>query len=507
MKESHISHIGSEQNLFPVIMGNEEETGMQVRIEDDPWQEPELMLENLRCFIPTDLRGRKDFLSNGFKMYLGGSSNDTYTNLERATPECTSPQDVSLYIRAGELILTALSRNYAEQHSEKYDVPVDVRLQRRVVDSIGNRKGCHDNYGYRYETHFVPNPPDLMPNSLLAYLATRSFISGAGLITPNTTRYSQKIDGLSREFGYGYFGSMYRISHEEPDYPRIETRCNDINISEWATTVRIGGAALLLAMLQTPLKGELERRSSDLLNYHFSAIDLAKSVNGLNIDRDGTVKASPDQLRALGYQHYVAEEALVKLQLYTDVPDDYYGIAREIYDYCDDYKAVIEGRKDFTDLANRSDWAAKLTRVLNKLDKNLSYGSEEDMNGITAQAEDLKYDYMRISAEDGSVANEFHGSGYRLRDRGKFDKFQHTEKEVKQAYKNAPADTRASLRSKILKSYQVDGCDWKYISIFDGADQSSIRLDPLQTEMSEEDIWRLSEAKELADKIDRLFAL
>lgn len=450
------------ESIFPVAFGNEEETGMIDNVGFE-YDEPYKLAGNLLKYVPTELLGYRDFLTNGFRLYAGGAADiGMETNIERATPECSTPQELVAYIRAGELLIQKVVENFVAIESATDDSTVKSRIHRRVVDSIGNRKGCHDNFGI-----YIDDPDSfLLDNklSLTNHLATRSFVTGAGHVQRKKLRYAQKINGLSKIVGAGYTGTMMYIDRKGYDTTsRLEIRCNDINISDWATLIRIGSTALVLAISKTPLTSQL------VDNYYQHPIELAKRHNLLHIYNDLTLDNSKIDFAAVDYQQKLAELALDKLQLYVDdLPMEYFEIAKELYHYCEDYKKVARRDETIELLADRADWAAKYMLLLKNIKDDNKYGVRRRLTDIKSQAVDLRYDYIGISARSGELQPSVYGIAYKLRDRGRFKKTV-SQKQVLDAYQRAPVDTRAALRADLLKTREVTYCDWNIIEIKDGA--------------------------------------
>ena len=479
---------------FPVIMGNEEETGMIVDIGgsiDEPYD----LADNLSRYIPESIMGSDDqFMTNGFRIYVGGSEDNALpTNIERATPECVLPEDLTKYIRVGEFIMDQIAENYATQTSIEEHEKVSIRLQRRVVDSNGNRKGCHDNFGVDINTK-IANRNRISPY-LLQFVATRSLITGAGHVS-NTGGmfYSQKIDGLSAITGYGYMGTVARVVPDR-DSSRVEIRCNDINISDWAVQMRLGGMGMFLALYESD---ELAPLSKYFKNHSTEEeyLNNTKTVNEMYLMEDGTLEVSSMQNDAIDYQQKIAELAMKRLGLYADIPSNYFKIAEEIYDYCDDFRKVTSGQEDIALLSDRADWAAKMCIIRHKLENDRNFGIIRDYTDLEAQAIDMKYDYREITSVEGEITNRKTGYGYKLRDKQKF-RLTIPAQEVKKSTLIPPSNTRALLRSQILKDQQVKRCDWSSISFVNRHNQRSPHYITLESRATEFD--ELDEIKLLSD--------
>lgn len=451
----------AHETVFPVAYGNEEETGMMDNLQSF-YDEPYKLSEDLLQYIPNDLLGCKDFLTNGFKLYAGGSADSAMaTNIERATPECATPQELVTYIRASELLIQKVVENFVTAESGYDESTINSRIHRRVVDSAGNRKGCHDNFGIYAKDHdsFLLDTK----LSLTNHLATRSFVTGAGHVKSKELRYAQKINGLSGVVGYGYTGTMMRMDQENNDKTsRLEIRCNDINISDWATLIRIGSTALVLAINNTPLADQLKTDFSE------RPIDLAKRHNQLHLYKDLRIEKNKIDFSAVDYQQKIAELALDKLQLYIDeLPLEYFEIAKELYEYCEDFKTVAEQKATIELLADRADWAAKFVILNRHVQEDEKYGIKRRVCDIEGQAIDLRYDYISVTGSNGELQPTIHGLGYKLRNRNFFKKTI-PQNNVLKALKQAPTTTRAHLRANLLQQYEAEFCDWNVVTLNSG---------------------------------------
>ena len=450
------------------------------------FREPYTLVGSLKTYVPPELLtsqpGNILFLKNGSKIYPGTSvGTSVATNLERATAECASVDELSMAVRASEKILVKTVEAYALKQSSSKGQPVNVRVQRRVVDSQGSRKGCHDNYGITRKLSYSMS--GCIPPVVLAHLVSRSFITGAGHVHENGVSFAQKIGGLDHVDAYGYFGSMCRVSLDEGT-PRFEVRCNDINISDWAVRVRVGGTAIALALAQTPLAVTLANTTE------LTAIRRANAMNRLKLNPDGTIEPSPYAQRALDIQKRIAELTLTDLIRHVDeVPDELLGIAHDMYSYCDDFKKICDGEDTISLVADRADWAAKFDLVIKRMDKDKALGIQRRVNDVRSQGTDLLYDYIGVRANKGVLQRTVYGKGYQLRDKGHF---RNSPKSLRQAdvlYVSPPKATRAAVRGQLMRKYDVTYCNWDLITVADREGRTvSVKLpDVTQNALTEDD--------------------
>ena len=456
-------------------MGVEEETGLIVN-HGFGWEDPTILASCLADYLPDNIAyaGKRTlFLQNGGLIYPGGTANaEAPDNIERATPECTTPLQLAIYLQANEQLMVDMTENYVQKMSTKNRKPTSARIQRRVVDSDNNRKGCHDNFSdadpFEYEN-------GLKYPVLIGHLATRSFITGAGYVTPSGLRFAQKIDGLTDVVGYGYAGYMIRAvgggPYNDTTGSRLEVRCNDINISPWAIQMRLGSTALLMASLETPLA----QRMYDMAPAR-DPLELATELNIAPITEHGEIKPSRLTYTAVDFQERLADMYIHELGQYIEVPEEYADIALELKVYCQDYRKVLTSQATLSLLADRSDMAAKFTRILSAP----HYSLKQSKARTEAFRDDLLYDYIGIYMEDNGFVRTRYGYGYKQRDRGGFLATP-LKSAVANACTNPPKDTRAHLRGSLIKKYHTIGAEWNSVD-FEAEICTSVELqDPLQT--------------------------
>lgn len=450
---------GNYEIHSPLVYGNEEETGLLIDVGDDEgFDEPYEFTKNIEKHLPGSIHIQNKFMSNGGKIYAGGS-NDTVdgpTNLERATPECATPTELTTYIRSHEELLHKSVTSYIANKSNTTGNDVRARIQRRVVDSDDSRKGCHDNFSTEgLEDIFEIKPGDaFLRDAILGHLATRSFVSGAGYVNrKGSLYYSQKIGGLESTEGYGYRGTMYR--HETNEGGRLEVRCSDVNISDWATRMRLGSTALAMMIGQTPLRRELPA-----LGEHDDMYQQAKRYNQIQLNPDGSITADRSIQNALRYQRLIADISIDELRKYTsETYEDLTWTAEELQLYCSDFQRVINEDAPISTLADRADWAVKINRVLEDYQDRTPSDKSASMSDFRAQYLDLMYDYVGMTASGGTAKRPKVGYGYKLRDKGHF-RYTAIQPAVDRGVYQPPQHTRATQRARIIKKSDVDSIDW-----------------------------------------------
>lgn len=456
--------------VYPLSYGNEEETGLMINttgIMDEPYE----MCKNMVRYMPPDIihfLGDRSiiFTEGAFKLYPGGAKDaEGKTNPERATPEVVTLDDFVRYSRGSDLLIEKVIGNFVARASADKGHAVSARQQRRTVDGESNRKAVHDNFAIPRGTP-VANGRLLRP--LLRYLTAAPILDGAGYVDDNGVYFSQKIGGLEEITNHTFSGSMYRKSYDEGT-PRLEVRCKDANISDWAVRMRAGSMALTIGLAQTPLAKQM------LSIDETKAIDIAQGVNRLGLRLDGTISASAEQIVAVDYLQKIAELTLSKMALYVEsVPDELYKVASELYEYAEDFKKITSSEATIALLADRADWAAKFDRILKKLHKDRATGMERSLTDIHSQYADMKYDYKGYWAVDGVLQPIEYGFGYLLRERGQFRG--KPVKFVEATLTQPPRNTRAKLRTELMRNYHIVNMDWDWVIIADQEQEKNIML-------------------------------
>ncbi len=482
----------TKANLLPIVMGNEEETGLQVTDLEHPKRLLDEhgvtdLCEKLPIFIPDNIRSAdSQYTLNGFRIYIGQTEFGDLTNPERATPECRDPDSLTTYMRASEAIFQTMLKNYVQFVSDDEDEPFQARWQRRVVDSNNSRKASHDNYGFiGFDKEQLE---DIASNiTFQSYIATAGMVTGAGHINRYGLNFTQKMDGLEDITGKAYKGTICNVflESEATESVRFEVRCNDINISDWAARNRVGSMAMFLALIQTEAAEKL-KPFTESLEIEAGNVFSIRNMCWIEDDISGGLKLTSRQQAGLDFQLKATELMLDSLPNYTDLPDSYFRIALARYKFLEDLKYVAGGSaEDVKLLADRADWAAKFHWVLRRKEKDEEFGLSRSTTDYIAQSQDLSYDLIEIKALPGETASVRKGMGYKLRDRGVFlgtvD-----EKDVKKAEILPPQDTRAKARKELLKNYYVLNCYWEEITVgFDEHDNVAIELEPLHAELTD----------------------
>lgn len=474
---SLITKSSFETQPFPLVMGTEEEVGLNGLT---PYDDSATIASTVRNHLPFTLKD-SDFTESSYRIYR-----DAGGQLEFATPETTSPDQLSAYIRGVEEYLKIGVGSYAIAQSTLLDRPITARLHRRVIDSGGTTRGCHDNFGGYY-----PELTSLQEHVLANYLVSRQFLTGAGYVGLNDWAYSQKMNGIT---GYSaqqigsYLFSEKREEAKDKPFVRIETRCNDVNISEWAQQIRLGTTALFLAILQTPFVREVEKQS---FFSEQNTIDRGKQINDLVVNGDGYLSPRKIHYEALDFMRYFLDFVTQELEDFVyDVPLKLKRIAIDASEACDDYRRILDGEEPISLLADRADWAKKFEIVTKHRERDLADGKPRAKCDAKERGVDLAYDAIIITASRGEIDKIVQGAGYIARDRDGF-RYPGQYADPTQVMSQPPLNTRAKVRSELLLEYEVSlktagKWDRVVLKTLNPKEDLAIHLNPLESNLSEE---------------------
>ena len=395
------------------------------------------------------------FLENGSRLYLDVGSHPEY-----ATAECDSLYDAIAQDKAGESILRELVA-FAQEHIRGEGADGDIYMFKNNTDSMGNSYGSHENYCIermgdltRLEQVFIP------------FLVSRQLFAGAGKITKNVakgTRFamSQRAEHIWESISSATTRTRPIINtrdepHADPDkYRRLHVIVGDSNMNEFATFVRLGTAAVVLAMI--------EDRTTVLRDY-----TLANTIGALrDISYDlwserPVALVSGRSMTALEIQEDLCERAEA-FSVSRELPGDQIAAVRA-------WRGMIEQFKvDPMGLSDRVDWITKYT-LLQRAQSRDGLGLADPKMGLI----DLMYHDI----------NRQRGLYYGLERRGLVRRVV-SDDAVTEATTTAPATTRAHLRGQFIraaKEHQRDyTVDWVHLKLNDDMQRTIMLKDPFKS--------------------------
>jgi proteasome accessory factor A len=399
-------------------------------------------------------RSSNVFLENGSRLYLDVGSHPEY-----ATAECDTLVDAVAQDKAGESILRELVE-YAQGQLSDEGIRGDIYLFKNNTDSTGNSYGCHENYCIeriddltRLEQVFIP------------YLISRQIFTGAGKVVTNAkgTAYSmsQRAEHIWEAISSATTRSRPIINtrdepHADPEkYRRLHVIVGDSNMSEFATYLKLGTAAVVLAMI--------EDRNTVLRDYNMaSPINALRDISYDLWSKEPVKLTNGRDLTALEIQDDLCERAEQFLQGHPLPADQVHAVQL--------WREVIEQyRNDPMGLADRVDWIAKL-QIIER---------ERERSGVDLS--DPKIALIDLLYHDTSFER---GLYYRRQARGHLRRMV-SDEEIATATHTPPPTTRAHMRGTFIKAakewrrdYTVD---WVHLKLNDEMQRTVLLKDPFKS--------------------------
>lgn len=390
-------------------------------------------------------------LTNGARLYVD------HAHPEYSTPEVTNPRDAVLWDKAGEVVMAEAAKRAATVPGSP-----QINLYKNNTDNKGASYGAHENFLMRRDTPFADIVTHFTP-----FLVTRQVICGAGRVGigqdggKSGFQISQRADYFEVEVGLETTLKRPIINtrdepHADADrYRRLHVIIGDANLSETSTYLKLGTAALMLAMIEAEaVEGDLG--IAEPVN-ELKAISHDPGLRHLVRLRDGR------RMTAVQIQQVMHEraEAFVAERYGDDVDAD----TREVLSLWGDVLDKLS--RDAMECADQLDWVAKL-RLLE------GYREREQLDWDSSKLElvDLQYSDVRPGK----------GLYHRLVAKGAM-KTLFTDDQVREAMVNPPKDTRAYFRGRCLAKYpsEVVAASWDSL-IFDVGRESLVRVPMMEPE-------------------------
>jgi len=362
--------------------------------------------------------------------------------------------------KAGEMILRELV-DYAQQQLDDEGIRGEIFLFKNNTDSTGNSYGCHENYCIeriddltRLEQVFIP------------YLISRQIFTGAGKVVTNTkgTTYSisQRAEHIWEAISSATTRSRPIINtrdepHADPErFRRLHVIVGDSNMSEFATYLKVGTAAVVLAMI--------EDKQTVLRDYNMaSPINALRDISYDLWSKESVKLANGRDMTALEIQEDLCERAEAFVQSHDELPEDQKHAVRL-------WREVIEQyRSDPMQLSDRVDWIAKLQII------------EREQERSHIKLDDPKIALIDLLYHDTNVEK---GLYYRRQARDHFTRMV-SDEDIKIATTTPPATTRAHMRGTFIKAakewrrdYTVD---WVHLKLNDEMQRTVLLKDPFKS--------------------------
>jgi proteasome accessory factor A len=459
-----------------ILIVNSYQGGQAVKIiwdyeQEDPFVDARGFKIDRKVDVP---RGRENttinkILDNGARFYVD------HAHPEFSTPECSNARDVVVYEKAGEQILyqSLLNANMVLPQEQQ------MILYKNNTDHKGNSYGYHENYLLDRKVPF-----DLLSEHLTTFLVTRQIFTGAGKVgSENNSAHvpfqiSQRADFFEIEIGLDTMLKRPIINtRDEPHadkekYRRLHIITGDVNMSEYATYLKVGTTAIILSMIEDKFIDKPLKLQDPISAMRTVSRDLRCSQQ-LQMENGKQFTAIEIQQEFLEFaKRYTAT------QPHDPIMDD----ILEKWEY------ILKGLEQDPKLLNRElDWVMKEYLITNYLEKHHCGWDDPRISML-----DLQYHDIRP-----------HKSLYYLLQRQDRVERLLSDDEITYAITNPPSDTRAYFRGQCLKKYRsnIFGVSWGAISFDIG--ESSIKriLMPEPAKGSKEYVHELLEKSETVEEL------
>jgi proteasome accessory factor PafA2 len=320
-------------------------------------------------------------LTNGARYYVD------HAHPEYSTPECTTPMELVVADRAGEVVLRR-SMAAAKQLLEPGE---EIVIYKNNSDGKGNSYGCHENYLLDRALPFGRIVAQLTP-----HLVTRQIYTGAGKVGHETVHHSPEAGHFQISSRAEFFEEIVGLEttlkrpiintrdepHADPaKYRRLHVIVGDANLAQVATYLKVGVTAILLAMIE-----------DDVLSV--AGLDLAQPVRAIHeVSEDPDLRATVElcdgrKLTALQLQweyHSLARKYAEArgLEPLGDEPS-----GAEVLDR---WESVLEALETAPrSLSRQLDWVAKLELLEAFADRHRLAEDDPRLYGLALQYHDLR---------------------------------------------------------------------------------------------------------------------
>ena len=389
-----------------------------------------------RCgILDIHYRGRDEPPGNGGFLFNAGRVYIDMGHIEFTTPECSGLCDMVAFDKAGERTFQTALRQLGLNGEATF-------FKNNIDHFTGATFGCHENYLVRRNVPFST----LVIPALLPFLATRQIFSGAGRVgsyddsffyysrddqnererqDPICFQISQRADHIVTEtYQWIQFSRAIINTRDEPladhsKYRRLHLLVGDSNMSEYATALKVGTTSLVLNLIEKKIFPK-----DVLIKDTVWALKKISHDQGFSWlverHRGGTISAIDIQRRYL---------ELARRHL-DDLDEDGEWILEEWETVLDDLD------RDPMSLTDRVDWVAKKYLLE-------TFMEAEGLSWDDPWLQSLDLEYHNIDIDRGLY--------YDLERRGAMRRVV-TDKQIVQAEKNPPQDTRARARAAVVRA-------------------------------------------------------
>ncbi|MGC8464908.1 MAG: depupylase/deamidase Dop [Acidimicrobiales bacterium] len=394
-------------------------------------------------------------LTNGARLYVD------HAHPEYASPECRTPRDAVLFDRAGEIVL----RRAMAAAQGGMPRGQSIVVYKNNSDGKGNTYGCHENYLMDRATPFVKIVRYITP-----FFVSRQIFTGAGKVGSEAPgldhsvvpfQLTQRADFFEEEVGLETTLKRPIVNtRDEPHadasrYRRLHVIIGDANLSEYASFLKVGTTALVLAMIEDGALDDLDIVLSTPVR------SLRQISYGLDLKTE-VPTVGRGEMTALQIQWEYFERAVK----YGD-REGFGALGSEDQGawLLEEWERILSAlERDPMELADTLDWVAKLQIVSGYRERHGLAWSDSKLAAIDLQYHDLRPE-KSLAARAGLRTLV-------------------PEEAVIRAVTEPPTDTRAYFRGRCLEKYRdsVAAANWDSL-IFDVGSDPLRRvpmMDPLR---------------------------
>lgn len=380
-------------------------------------------------------------LTNGARFY------HDHGHPEYSTPECQSLRDLIIHDKAGDRIVWEAAQAYKQKTGRA------VLIFKNNIDYHGMSYGCHENYLVKRDLAF-----ERLTARLLPFLVTRILFAGAGRVgtesrEPVNFQLSQRADFFTELCSVDTLDRRPLInSRDEPHtderlYRRLHVICGDANLSEYATALKVGTTALVLATLEAGYSAPATLKYPVRTLQQLSRDQTHRWL--VELEEEGTVPAI-DVQRA--YLRMASE-------LFKNRDEETNWLLGEWESVLNDLEADTPRCKD------RLDWVAK--RELLR-----SFIESEKVSWQDEVVRSLDLEYHSIDPERSLF--------YELQQQGAMRRLM-SDDEIRQAMHEPPSDTRAFIRGLCVQKFPlaIRALSWGRVTFSENGQDLSVDLKSL----------------------------
>ena len=413
-------------------------------------------IAGLTAFAPiVETQLANTVLTNGARLYVD------HAHPEYSSPECRTPLEAVRFDAAGEEVLRRAQR----AANASLDPANAITIYKNNSDGKGNSYGCHENYLVERSVDFG----DIV-RALVPHFISRQIVIGAGKVgvetdRPRATRpafqvsqraeFFEEVVGLETTLKRPIINTRDETHGDAEHFRRLHVIIGDANLSQYASAVKLGATALLLAALEDQgLRGFPPAPRDPVRAVRAFAADptLRTTVECVD-ERSRTAWDFQDQLWTLA-ERYVDERGGAAVAEHDEV--------RFILDQ---WREMLDGvRDDPASVADRVDWVAK-QRIVD------GYRERYDLAADDARLRAIDLQYHDLRPERSLAA--------RVGLRRLFD-----EPAIDAAVNEPPPSTRAYFRGQCVTRFagEIAAANWDSV-VFDLGDGPLQRVpmpDPLR---------------------------